>query len=107
MSTDVHHFTPRPPTQFLHLRCPKDDGENHLSLSIRLPVSISRLTELAKTLPDCFCGEALVVGDAAPVRPPGPVYRGDAPEGDADGEARMWPPRGVGSGTPRGGFGDR
>jgi hypothetical protein len=107
MSVISRHFTPVAPTQFLRLRCPKDDGTTHLSMDIRLPVSITRLLELSKSIPNCFCGEAMVVGESAPTRPPGPVYRGDAPEGGADALVRMWPARGEPDTQERGGPGDR
>lgn len=103
MSSDSRHFTPSAPTQFARAVCPKDDGSEHLCVDVRLPVSVARLMDLFKALPNCWCGEALIVGQGAPARPSGPVPR--------DGGTAIFPPRGL-SGTtdepaPRGGFGGR
>lgn len=92
MSPDSRHFTPVAPTQFARAVCPKDDGAEHLCVDVRLPVTMVRLLDLFKALPNCWCGEALIVGQGAPARPSGPVYRG--------GESGA-------TGTPRGGVGDR
>lgn len=109
MSPDSRHFTPVAPTQFARAVCPKDDGSEHLCVDVRLPVSMARLLDLFKALPNCWCGEALIVGQGAPARPSGPVCRGK--ESGGEGTPRMYPPRGVpgtpNDPTPRGGFGDR
>lgn len=54
----------------MRLRCPKDaDGQEskHLAVDVRLPLGITALARVTKSLTQCVCGAAMVIAtDDAP-----------------------------------------
>jgi hypothetical protein len=56
--------------ELMRLRCPKDRvgvESNHLAVDVRLPLGITALSKVTKSLSACVCGAAMVLGTDGPV----------------------------------------